>query len=86
LLLPQNLRISDIDNGMVEFHKVLAIHDPDWSTKCFSSLGSTIVKRKMKFHRLKGNADMICTGVMRMTKFSMGLEILLSRVSYTPES
>ena len=29
----------------------------------------------MKFHRQKGNADMICTGVMRMTKFSMGLEI-----------
>ena len=33
-------------NGMVEFHKVLAIRDPDWSTKCFSSLGSAIVKKK----------------------------------------
>ena len=51
-----------------------------------SSLNSTIVKRKMKFHRKKGNADMIWTGVMHMTKFSMGLEILLSRVSYTPQS
>jgi hypothetical protein len=29
LLLPWNLRISDVDNGLVEFHKVLAIRDPD---------------------------------------------------------
>ena len=54
LLLPLNLRSSDLD-GMVEFwYKVLAIRDPsmlllsmlvDRSTMCFSSLGSTIVKK-----------------------------------------
>ena len=56
LLLPLNLRISDLD-GMVEFwYKVLAIRDPSMlllsmqveirSTKCFSSLGSAIVKER----------------------------------------
>ena len=54
LLLPMNLRISDLD-GMVEnLYKLLAIYDPsmlllsmlvDRSMKCFSSLGSTIVKK-----------------------------------------
>ena len=54
LLLPLNLCIYDLD-GMVEFcFKVLAIHDPsmlllsmlvDRSTKCFSSLGSIVVKK-----------------------------------------
>jgi len=53
LLLPLNLRSPDLD-GMVESHKVLAIRDPfmlllsmlvDKSTKCFSSLDSTIVKK-----------------------------------------
>jgi hypothetical protein len=53
LLLPLNLRSSDLD-GMVEFwNKVLAIRDPsmlllsmlvDRSTMCFSFLGSAIVK------------------------------------------
>jgi hypothetical protein len=51
-----------------------------------SSLGSTLVKERWMFRRRKGNADIICTGVMRMTKFSMGLEILLSQFSYTLES
>ena len=54
LLLPLNLRSPDLD-GMVESDKVLAVHDPsmlllsmlvDKSTKCFSSLGSAIVKKK----------------------------------------
>ena len=54
LLLPLNLRSSDLD-GMVEFwYKVLAIRDPsmlllsmlvDRSMMCFSSLGSAIVKK-----------------------------------------
>ena len=70
---------------MVEFcYKVLAIRDPsmlllsmlvDRSTMCYlSSLGSTLVK-KDEFSQTKGHVDVIYTGVTRMTKFSMGLEI-----------
>ena len=84
LLLPWNLHISDLDNSMVGFSKFWQSAILIDQRGAISSLGSTIVERKMKFRRRKGNADMICTGVMRMTKFSMGLEILLSRVSYTP--
>ena len=83
LLLPLNLHISDLD-GMVEFcYKVLAIRGPsmlllsmlvDRSTMCFSSLASTIVK-KDEFSQTKGHVDVIYTGVMRMTKFSMVLDI-----------
>ena len=97
LLLPLNLRISDLD-GMVEFcYKVLAIHDPSMlllsmlverSTMCFSVFGFRIIVKKDEcIRKLKGNADMICMGVMCLTKFSMELEIFLSLMSsYAPQS
>ena len=94
LLLPVNLRSPDLD-GMVESDKVLAIRDPfmlllsmliDRSMTCFSVFGFHHSWERWMFCKRKGNADVICTEVVCMTKISMGLEILLSRVSYTLES
>lgn len=62
-------------DSMVEFDKVLAIRDPDWSWKCYQFFGFCRSQKKDEIRRWKGIADIICTGVMRMTKFSMGLEI-----------
>ena len=73
-------------DSMVEFDKVLAIRDPDWSWKCYQFFGFYHSQKKDEIRRRQGNANMICTGGMRMTKFSMGCEILLSRASYTLQS
>ena len=51
-----------------------------------SSLNSTVVKKKDEISQTKGQCRYDLHGGTLMTKFSMGLEILLSRVSYTPQS
>ena len=73
-------------DSMVEFDEVLEIRDPDWLWKCYQFCGFCRSQKKDEIRRRQGNADMICTGVMRMMKFSMGFEILLSGASYTLQS